>query len=257
MNQRRSTPQRQQPADSEIHHPALASPIPPIRGQGYYPNVDALLVTDVSGVIVDVNAQMCELMGVTRESLIGTPFKRYTADSEVGEDGIRRVLAEERVVDHLVSLSSPSGSTTLVSFNAATYRNHLGELKGILLSGRQVRGQIGLGTSAEPKETKASPIVPTQLQNQNLQLEVENQRMREAASLQSDFLATLTHELRTPLNGIIGFSELMHDGKAGPVSAKHKEYLGDILTSSRRLQQLLDGLEPIKDNSRSGEIIHD
>jgi CheY-like chemotaxis protein/anti-sigma regulatory factor (Ser/Thr protein kinase) len=50
----------------------------------------------------------------------------------------------------------------------------------------------------------------------------------------------MSHELRSPLNGIIGFSELMYDGKAGPTSAIHKEYLGDILTSSRHLLQLIN-----------------
>src|SRR5207245_11723103 len=58
--------------------------------------------------------------------------------------------------------------------------------------------------------------------------------------LKSEFLANMSHELRTPLNAIIGFSELMHDGKVGPVSADHKEYLGDILTSSHHLQQLIN-----------------
>ena len=65
----------------------------------------------------------------------------------------------------------------------------------------------------------------------------------EAANrLKSEFLANMSHELRTPLNAIIGFSELMHDGKVGPVSAEHKEYLGDILTSSRHLLQLINDI---------------
>ncbi len=57
-----------------------------------------------------------------------------------------------------------------------------------------------------------------------------------------EFLCHLSHQLRSPLNGIIGFAELMHDGKVGPVSAQHKEYLGDILTSARCLQRLIDDL---------------
>jgi len=50
----------------------------------------------------------------------------------------------------------------------------------------------------------------------------------------------MSHELRTPLNGIIGFAELMYDGKAGPISAEHQEYLGDILTSAKHLLQLIN-----------------
>src|SRR6185295_16568632 len=57
--------------------------------------------------------------------------------------------------------------------------------------------------------------------------------MQEASRLKTEFLANMSHELRTPLNAIIGFAELMHRGKVGPVSAEHEEFLGDILTSSK------------------------
>jgi CheY-like chemotaxis protein/anti-sigma regulatory factor (Ser/Thr protein kinase) len=64
--------------------------------------------------------------------------------------------------------------------------------------------------------------------------------MQEANRLKSEFLANMSHELRTPLNAIIGFAELMFRGKVGPVSGDHKEYLGDILNSSRHLLQLIN-----------------
>ena len=79
-----------------------------------------------------------------------------------------------------------------------------------------------------------------QLATTNTELEEQYRRVQEADRLKSEFLANMSHELRTPLNGIIGFAELMHDGKVGPVSAQHKEFLGDILTSSRHLLQLIN-----------------
>ena len=62
----------------------------------------------------------------------------------------------------------------------------------------------------------------------------------EANRTKSEFLANMSHELRTPLNAIIGFTELMHKGKVGPVSPDHKEYLGDVLASSKHLLQLIN-----------------
>ena len=79
-----------------------------------------------------------------------------------------------------------------------------------------------------------------ELRDKNEQLVEQNQRVQESNRLKSEFLANMSHELRTPLNAIIGFAELMHDGKVGPVSSNHKEYLGDILTSSRHLLQLIN-----------------
>jgi signal transduction histidine kinase len=63
---------------------------------------------------------------------------------------------------------------------------------------------------------------------------------REASATKGRFLAAMSHELRTPLNGIMGLTELMFDGITGPVSEEHKEYLGDILASSRHLLQLVN-----------------
>ncbi|KPH95773.1 hypothetical protein AMS58_06235 [Pseudoalteromonas porphyrae] len=71
-------------------------------------------------------------------------------------------------------------------------------------------------------------------------LEDEKRSAQEANRMKSEFLANMSHELRTPLNSIIGFSELMSDGKVGPIAPNHKEYLGDILTSARHLLQLIN-----------------
>jgi signal transduction histidine kinase/CHASE3 domain sensor protein len=75
---------------------------------------------------------------------------------------------------------------------------------------------------------------------ENMRLEEENRRVEEANRMKSEFLANMSHELRTPLNGIIGFSELLVDERPGPVNAKQKEYLNDVLNSSQHLLQLIN-----------------
>ena len=76
-----------------------------------------------------------------------------------------------------------------------------------------------------------------------LALEGENlRRLHEASRLKSEFLVNLSHELRTPLNTVMGFASFIQSAKAGPVTDAQKEYLGDILTSSRHLLQLIDDI---------------
>jgi signal transduction histidine kinase len=80
----------------------------------------------------------------------------------------------------------------------------------------------------------------SELAEANVALAAQNEQVVAANRMKSDFLATMSHELRTPLNGIIGFAELMHDGRVGPVSDQHREYLGDILSSADHLRRLID-----------------
>ena len=81
-----------------------------------------------------------------------------------------------------------------------------------------------------------------QLCQQNLVLQEQNRYVQLASRMKSEFLANMSHELRTPLNCIIGFSELAHDGRLGPVTKEQEEYLGRILSSGRHLLQLINGV---------------
>jgi signal transduction histidine kinase len=70
---------------------------------------------------------------------------------------------------------------------------------------------------------------------------------REDSATKGRFLANMSHELRTPLNGIIGLSELIFDGVAGPVSEEQQQYLGDVVARSKQLLQLVnEGLDLAK-----------
>lgn len=45
----------------------------------------------------------------------------------------------------------------------------------------------------------------------------------------------LAHEVRTRVSTIMGFAQLMSDGRAGPVTAEQEEYLADIAEAARQL----------------------
>jgi PAS domain S-box-containing protein len=62
-------------------------------------NIDALMTTDLAGIITDINKQMELLTDCTRDELIGAPFKGYFTDPERAEDSIKRVLSEKKLTD--------------------------------------------------------------------------------------------------------------------------------------------------------------
>jgi signal transduction histidine kinase len=62
----------------------------------------------------------------------------------------------------------------------------------------------------------------------------------EANAAKSQFLRTVSHELRTPLQATIGFSALMADGIAGPVTPTQQDYLRRIRAGSDHLLVLIN-----------------
>ncbi|MEM1445550.1 MAG: HAMP domain-containing sensor histidine kinase [Planctomycetota bacterium] len=72
-----------------------------------------------------------------------------------------------------------------------------------------------------------------------------NIALYEANKMKGEFLANVSHELRTPLNSIIGFAEVLQEtlaDRTGPVDEKRKRYAANIITSSRRLLELINDL---------------
>jgi signal transduction histidine kinase len=67
-------------------------------------------------------------------------------------------------------------------------------------------------------------------------------RLTELDRAKSNFLATISHELRTPLTSIIGYSEMLAEGMAGPVSREQRDYLETILAKSEHLLQIITGI---------------
>lgn len=101
-------------------------------------NIDALVTTDSLGIITDVNKQMETLTGTVRSELIGSPFKNYFISPELAEQGIKRVLESGQVANYELITKEKKGQTTTVSFNATTYRDQEGNIKGVFASARDI-----------------------------------------------------------------------------------------------------------------------
>ncbi len=71
------------------------------------------------------------------------------------------------------------------------------------------------------------------------------QRVTQASAesrAKSAFLATMSHELRTPLNAVIGFSAVLLDGLAGPLSDEQRTQVGLISESARHLFEIVEDI---------------
>ncbi|MEQ8383005.1 MAG: ATP-binding protein [Coleofasciculus sp. A1-SPW-01] len=80
------------------------------------------------------------------------------------------------------------------------------------------------------------------LQNYAIELETKNTALQRLDQLKDEFLANTSHELKTPLNGIIGIAESLMDGVTGNLSDATRFNLSLIVSSGRRLHQLVNDL---------------
>jgi PAS domain S-box-containing protein len=182
-----------------------------LRDQQFYTrsliesNIDAIMTTDPSGIITDVNKQMMTLTGCQRDELIGAAFKDYFTDPERAEASIKLVLSEKKVTNYELTVRARDGKETVVSYNATTFYDRDRTLQGVFASARDITERNRLDQVLKEK---------------NAELESAKSLAEKANLAKSDFLSSMSHELRTPLNAILGFAQLLEVGNPPPTAAQ-------------------------------------
>jgi len=196
--------------------------------------------TDRQGVVRRFNQAVCSLLKCSPDQLQERHAWDFVAPDQqeaFRADMLERMATGAETSPFACDYILEDGSGITVEIRESLVRNNRGEVTGMVRSLLDMT-ERNLADMAARKVAQYA----MELRNKNEQLARALEAARSATEAKSRFLASVSHELRTPLNGIIGFSELMHDGKLGPVSEEHKEVLDDILTSARHLLQLINDI---------------
>jgi PAS domain S-box-containing protein len=190
---------------------------------------DAWMALSSDGRVLYWNGGAAKLFGYTAEEAQGRllhellgPEEQAFADRSTSGPASFRVVRRRK-----------DGASILVDVAHRTVRDDAGVPRFIAVTEREVR-QVD---AARPGDGTSRPVGTELTERQRLE-----ERAQESDRLKSEFLANMSHELRTPLNAIIGFTALIHEGKAGAVSTTQREYLEDVLVSSRHLLQLINDI---------------
>jgi signal transduction histidine kinase len=171
---------------------------------------------------------------------------------------------------YMLSAALIAGGVAILVFYLITDKIILGPVRTLKETAEQIReGELATRSSistgdefeelAETFNQMVEALATSQNQlraiNASLDLKLNelaerNVELYELARLKGEFLANVSHELRTPLNSILGFADLLietaeREAAAGDDSSrlsKRRRYLENIVTASRSLLEMINGL---------------
>jgi PAS domain S-box-containing protein len=192
---------------------------------------DGVAVLDQDGRILSLNRSGEALFGYDQNEVAGAYFTALIAPA-----------SKPLAIDYFEGLKADGGVSLL---------NQGREVEGLARQGGTIPvfmtlGRIGDAPGAGgPAELRFCAILRdlTHWKKVEQELLAARREAERASALKSDFLARISHEIRTPLNAILGFAEVMLEGRFGPVgNPRYEDYLKDIRASGTLVMSLVNDL---------------
>jgi len=174
-------------------------------------SLDPLVTISPEGKITDANRATEQVTGASREHLIGDDFSNYFTEPEKARDGYQKVLDDGWVRDYELTIQHTSGKTTDVLYNAALYKNELGEIQGVFAAARDI---------TERKRAE--------------------QALQESSQKLKLFAYSVAHDLKSPAIGIYGLTKRLSKHAKDVLDDKGKSYCDQILKVSEHIAALID-----------------
>ncbi|KIM00116.1 Signal transduction histidine kinase [Paramagnetospirillum magnetotacticum MS-1] len=179
------------------------------------------------GRLLDANRTALSFIGLESiEPILGvhfaeTPWWEHSPkERAMLKDGITRASAGEFVRFETTHIDA-HGGIAYVDFSVKPVPDRDGNIQFLVPEGRDI----------------------TQRKRAEAALVSAKQEAEAANRAKSQFLATMSHELRTPLNAVIGFSEAILAGAAGPASLERcVEYMELIHSAGQHLRALIEDI---------------
>lgn len=196
--------------------------------------LDAVIVIDIEGHVLEINATAEAMFGFSRDALLG-----------------------KQMVDHIVPPRHRSGHNAGMAHYRRTGEGPvLGkriELTALRKSGEEFPIELAISEVAQESGTVFVAFVRDITDQKQAVREIQEARTRaEAASkAKSEFLANMSHEIRTPLNAMLGVAGILRDTE---LSAKQRDYVRTLQRSGRDLLFLINDILDVS-KLEAGEVL--
>jgi PAS domain S-box-containing protein len=193
---------------------------------------DGILIADGESRYLDANASICRMLGYSRQELIGKHASDIVTPAEV-----------QHIEPALDTIKARAGYHREWRFRRKDGSTFPAEVIATVMPDGNLMGMVRDVTDRRAVEDALRELNETlelKVATRTQQLQAALQRAEAADRLKSAFLATMSHELRTPLNSIIGFTGVVLQGLAGPLSPEQAKQLGMVRGSARHLLELIN-----------------
>jgi PAS domain S-box-containing protein len=189
---------------------------------------DGILILDAeSGMIVDVNPFLVELLGFSREAFLGKKVWELGSFKDIvaNQANFAELQKQEYIRYRNRPLETAVGLRIDVEFVSNVY----------LVNGQKVIQCNIRDISARKRAEEKLRLAGEELRRANRSLVERNTEIQ-------NFYHTLSHELKTPLTSAREFISILMDGLAGPVNDTQLEYLGIAKESCDQLRLYINDL---------------
>jgi len=173
-------------------------------------SLDPLVTISSKGKITDMNEATVNIIGASRQKLIGTDFFDYFTEPEKARAGYQQVFAKGFVADYPLTIRHTQRQTYRCIIHGSVYKDDRGNVLGVVVVARDI---------TEQKKNRH------RIGGSQSVCGVSHPYCRRGSKSKAAILKQYEHEIRTPMNAIIGFTKVL---LKTDLTTKQKEYLTAI-----------------------------
>ncbi len=173
---------------------------------------EGIIATDGKGKIIRVNQAAVDVLGCKKRDLLGKWFPKVIV--AVRPDGTVMDNIERPITKAVVR-----GETVSERLAYMTNDDRI----------------IPVSVTVSPVLLRGKPAGAIEI-FRDITVEMQSEKLK------TDFISIASHQLRTPLSAINLYTQMLHDGLAGPLNDQQIEFLSTTLAATKRMNDLISTL---------------
>ncbi|MBE0622415.1 MAG: PAS domain S-box protein [Burkholderiales bacterium] len=210
------------------------------RNQVFLRNAsDGVHILDADGNVLEVSDSFCQMLGYSREELIGANVSLW--DAQWSPQELKQIIAKHVAME---------GRTVIET----RHRRRDGSMFDVEVTGQglELDGRPALFNSSRDITERVRAQDELRRLNESLEQRVaERTNALQVANRELEaFSYSVSHDLRAPLRAIQGFSQILHEEYAVQIDAQGKDMLARVSAATEKMGELIEDLLKLSRISR-------